>query len=73
MWSLTFDSGEAHQQGLARARLRIIWHCHSYGLLASLTARLTRKLEEENWRLEKMYAQAQVSGDIVKEALSKNV
>lgn len=32
-----------------------------------------RELEDENRRLKKMYAEAQVSADILKEALAKKV
>jgi putative transposase len=37
---------------------------------ASMVSRM-KELEEENRRLKKMYAEAQMSADILKEALSK--
>ena len=37
---------------------------------ASMVSRM-KELEEENRRLKKMYAEAQMSADIMKEALSK--
>ena len=40
------------------------------GMEASMVSRM-KELEEENRRLKKMYAEAQMNADIMKEALSK--
>ena len=42
-----------------------------YGGLTVSEARRLKSLEEENRRLKKMYAEAQLSADLLKEALSK--
>jgi len=47
------------------------WRSKFGGMDAALMSRL-KELEEENRRLKKMYAEAQLSADIVKEALAKN-
>ena len=46
------------------------WRSKYGGMEASMVSRM-KELEEENWRLKKMYAEAQMSADILKEALSK--
>jgi putative transposase len=46
------------------------WRAKYGGMDASLMGRL-KELEEENRRLKKMYAEAQMSADVLKEALSK--
>lgn len=46
------------------------WRSKFGGMDASMISRL-KELEEENRRLKKMYAEAQMSADILKEALSK--
>ena len=46
------------------------WRNHFGGMKADGMKRL-KKLEEENRRLKKMYADAQLSADLLKEALSK--
>ena len=46
------------------------WRSKYGGMDASLMARM-KELEEENRRLKKLYAEAQLAADIVKEALSK--
>lgn len=48
------------------------WRSKYGGMEASMVSRM-KELEEENRRLKKMYAEAQMSADIMKEALSKNV
>ena len=48
------------------------WRSKYGGMEASMVSRM-KELEEENRRLKKMYAEAQMSADILKEALSKNV
>ncbi len=46
------------------------WRSKYGGMEASMVSRM-KELEEENRRLKKMYAEAQVSADIMKEALTK--
>ena len=46
------------------------WRSKFGGMDASLLSRV-KELEEENRRLKKMYAEAQLSADLLKEALSK--
>lgn len=46
------------------------WRSRFGGMDASLMSRL-KELEEENRRLKKMYADAQLSADLLKEALAK--
>jgi len=46
------------------------WRAKYGGMEASMVSRM-KELEEENRRLKKMYAEAQMSADIMKEALSK--
>ncbi len=46
------------------------WRSKYGGMDASMMARV-KELEDENRRLKKMYAEAQMSAEIVKEALSK--
>mgnify|MGYP002038725453 FL=1 len=46
------------------------WRSKFGGLDVSQLARL-KELEEENRRLKKMYAESQMSADLLKEALSK--
>lgn len=46
------------------------WRSKYGGMDASMMSRL-KELEDENRRLKKMYAEAQMSADILKEALSK--
>ena len=46
------------------------WRSKFGGMDASMMARL-KELEDENRRLKKMYAEAQMSADILKEALQK--
>lgn len=46
------------------------WRSKYGGMDAPMMSRL-KELEDENWRLKKMYAEAQMSADILKEALSK--
>ena len=48
------------------------WRSKYGGMEASMVSRM-KELEEENRRLKKMYAEAQMSADIMKEALAKNV
>jgi putative transposase len=47
------------------------WRTKFGGMDASLMSRM-KELEDENRRLKKMYAEAQMSADVLKEALSKN-
>ena len=46
------------------------WRSKYGGMEASMVSRM-KELEEENRRLKRMYAEAQMSADIMKEALSK--
>ena len=46
------------------------WRSKFGGMDASLMSRM-KELEEENRRLKKMYAEAQMSADVLKEALAK--
>lgn len=46
------------------------WRSKLGGMGASLMSRL-KELEDENRRLKKMYAEAQLSADLLKEAMSK--
>jgi len=46
------------------------WRANFGGMDASMVSKL-KELEEENRRLKKMYAEAQMSADILKEALAK--
>ena len=46
------------------------WRSKYGGMEASMVSRM-KELEEENRRLKKMYAEAQMSADLMKEALSK--
>lgn len=46
------------------------WRSKFGGMDASMMSRV-KELEEENRRLKKMYAESQMSADILKEALSK--
>jgi len=46
------------------------WRAKFGGMDASMMSRL-KELEDENRRLKKMYAEAQMSADILKEALAK--
>ena len=46
------------------------WRSKFGGMDASMVTRL-KELEDENRRLKKMYAEAQMSADILKEALQK--
>lgn len=46
------------------------WRSKFGGMDASMMARL-KELEAENQRLKKMYAEAQLSSDLLKEALAK--
>jgi putative transposase len=46
------------------------WRSKYGGMEASMVSRM-KELEEENRRLKKMYAEAQMSADIMKEALAK--
>jgi len=46
------------------------WRSKFGGMDASLMKRM-KELEEENRRLKKMYAESQMSADLLKEALSK--
>lgn len=46
------------------------WRSKFSGMEVSMVARM-KELEEENRRLKKMYADAQLSADLLKEALSK--
>jgi putative transposase len=46
------------------------WRAKYGGMDASMVSRM-KELEEENRRLKKMYAEAQMSADILKEALTK--
>lgn len=46
------------------------WRAKFGGLDASLMSRM-KVLEDENRRLKKMYAEAQMSADVLKEALAK--
>lgn len=47
------------------------WRAKFSGMDASLIARM-KELEEENRRLKKLYAEAQLAANIIKEALPKN-
>lgn len=47
------------------------WRSKFGGMEVSMVARM-KELEEENRRLKKMYAEAQLSTDLLKEALAKN-
>lgn len=46
------------------------WRSKFGGMDASMMAKL-KELEDENRRLKKMYAEAQMSADILKEAMTK--
>jgi putative transposase len=46
------------------------WRAKYGGMDASLMSRM-KELEDENRRLKKMYAEAQMSADVLKEALAK--
>ena len=46
------------------------WRSKYGGMEASMVSRM-KELEEENRRLKKMYAEAQMSADIMREALAK--
>ena len=46
------------------------WRSKFGGMEVSMVARM-KELEEENRRLKKMYADAQLSADLLKEAMSK--
>jgi putative transposase len=46
------------------------WRAKYGGMDASIISQM-KALEEENRRLKKMYAEAQMSADILKEALAK--
>ena len=46
------------------------WRSKYGGMDASMMSRM-KELEQENARLKKMYAEAQMSADILKEALTK--
>ena len=46
------------------------WRSKFGGMDASMVSQL-KELQEENRRLKKMYAEAQLSADLLKEALSK--
>ncbi len=46
------------------------WRAKYGGMDASMMSKL-KELEDENRRLKKMYAEAQMSADILKEALAK--
>ncbi len=46
------------------------WRAKFGGMDASLMSRM-KELEDDNRRLKKMYAEAQMSADVLKEALSK--
>jgi putative transposase len=46
------------------------WRTKFGGMDASLMSRM-KELDDENRRLKKMYAEAQMSADVLKEALSK--
>ena len=46
------------------------WRSKFGGMDASMMGRL-KELEDENRRLKKMYAEAQMSADVLKEALAK--
>jgi putative transposase len=46
------------------------WRAKFGGMDASIMSKL-KELEDENRRLKKMYAEAQMSADILKEALAK--
>ncbi len=46
------------------------WRSKSGGMGASLMSRM-KELEDENRRLKKMYAEAQMSADVLKEALAR--
>ena len=46
------------------------WRAKFGGMEVSMVGRM-KELEEENRRLKKMYAEAQLSADLLKEALSK--
>ena len=47
------------------------WRSKFGGMEVSMVVRM-KELEEENRRLKKMYAEAQLSTDLLKEALAKN-
>lgn len=46
------------------------WRSRFGGMEVSMVARM-KELEDENRRLKKMYAEAQLSADLLKEAMSK--
>ena len=46
------------------------WRSKFGGMEVSMVARM-KELEDENRRLKKMYADAQLSADLLKEAMSK--
>jgi putative transposase len=57
------------EHGLSSATL-YKWRAKYSGMDASMVKRL-RELEEENSRLKRMYANAQMDNEVVKEALEK--
>lgn len=57
------------EHGISSATL-YKWRSKYGGMEASMVSRM-KELEEENRRLKKMYAEAQMSADIMKEALAK--
>ena len=48
------------------------WRSKFGGMDASLMGRM-KELEEENWRLKKLYIEAQIKADIISEALAKKL
>ena len=57
------------EHGISSATL-YKWRSKYGGMDASMISRL-KELEDENRRLKKMYAEAQMSADILKEAMAK--
>ena len=57
------------EHGISSATL-YKWRSKYGGMDASMMSRM-KELEEENRRLKKMYAESQMSADILKEALAK--
>ncbi len=47
------------------------WRSKFGGMDASLMSQF-KELQDENWRLKKMYADAQLSAELLKEAMEKN-
>ncbi len=63
------SGGRRREHGISSATF-YKWRSKFGGMDASLMSQL-RELQDENWRLKKMYADAQLSADLLKEAMAK--